>query len=176
MREIPYEGITGGKTGFVNQSGFTLATTAERENLSLIAITLKSNFQTVAYKDTIKLLDYGFEYFTTSNISKGTTFMVGGQEYKTSKSITYTHSLGEQVTKEVNDDGTLEIKKENGTVISSFPLNKIEKGSIQVSTEEDMKQSSVFGRGHLFEFLFLLKITLISIGGFIYQCRQLVKK
>src|SRR5690625_144346 len=36
MRERPYEGITGGKTGFVNESGFTLATTAEREDLGLI--------------------------------------------------------------------------------------------------------------------------------------------
>lgn len=32
MRENPYEGITGGKTGFVNQSGFTLATSAEERN------------------------------------------------------------------------------------------------------------------------------------------------
>src|SRR5690625_2742301 len=51
LREKPYEGITGGKTGFVNESGFTLATTAERENLSLIVITLNSNLKSEAYND-----------------------------------------------------------------------------------------------------------------------------
>ncbi|WP_188456956.1 D-alanyl-D-alanine carboxypeptidase family protein [Virgibacillus oceani] len=55
MRQIPYEGITGGKTGFVPQSGFTLATTAERGDLSLIVITLNSYLESAAYNDTINL-------------------------------------------------------------------------------------------------------------------------
>lgn len=99
MREIPYEGITGGKTGFVNQSGFTLATTAKRENLSLIVITLNTNLKSEAYSDTINLLDYAFENFQTSKISKGTSFMFDGQEYKSAKKIFYTYSLDDQVKK-----------------------------------------------------------------------------
>lgn len=66
MREMPYEGITGGKTGFVNQSGFTLATSAERKNLNLIVITLNSNLKSGVYNDTMNLLDYTFENYQTS--------------------------------------------------------------------------------------------------------------
>src|SRR5699024_9652840 len=91
MRERPYEGITGGKTGFVNESGFTLATTAEREDLSLIVITLNSNLKSEAYNDTIKLLDYAFDNFQTSSISEGKTFMADEQEYEVGKKIYYTH-------------------------------------------------------------------------------------
>ncbi|MFD1849673.1 D-alanyl-D-alanine carboxypeptidase family protein [Oceanobacillus bengalensis] len=87
MREMPYEGITGGKTGFVNQSGFTLATTAKRDNLSLIVITLNSYIQSAAYTDTISLLDYGFNNFETSRIEEGNIFTVGNQEYRTTKEI-----------------------------------------------------------------------------------------
>src|SRR5690625_6817335 len=93
MREIPYEGITGGKTGFVNQSGFTLATTAERENLSLIVITLNSNLKSEAYSDTINLLDYAFENFQTSSIPKGTTFKLDKQEDKPTTKMYFTHTL-----------------------------------------------------------------------------------
>ncbi len=38
MRQKGYEWITGGKTGYVDQSGFTLATTAEKQDLSVILI------------------------------------------------------------------------------------------------------------------------------------------
>ncbi|HLR67029.1 MAG TPA: D-alanyl-D-alanine carboxypeptidase family protein [Virgibacillus sp.] len=138
MREIPYEGITGGKTGFVNQSGFTLATTAERENLSLIVITLNSNLKSEAYSDTINLLDYAFENFQTSSIPKGTTFKVDKQEYKTTKKIYFTHSLDDQVKKKVKVDGTLEIVNQNNIVITSFPLERIKKEVNKTNTEREV--------------------------------------
>src|SRR5699024_12668346 len=61
MREMHYKGITGGKTGFVDESGFTLATTAKRKNLSLIVITLNSEQKDEVYNDTISILDYEFD-------------------------------------------------------------------------------------------------------------------
>ncbi|WP_407272979.1 D-alanyl-D-alanine carboxypeptidase family protein [Radiobacillus sp. PE A8.2] len=172
MRQIPYEGITGGKTGFVNQSGFTLATTAKRENLSLIVITLNSYMQSAAYNDTIKLLDYGFENFETSSISKGTTFTLNKQEYIAPKRMFYTHSLNEKVSKKVNDNGSLEIINEDGNIISSHPLNKVETednageekkiNNTTTITTKDIKVNSVF-EVHLLEFVFVLFITLTII-------------
>ncbi len=138
MRQIPYEGITGGKTGFVNQSGFTLATTAERENLSLIVITLNSNLKSEVYSDTINLLDYAFENFQTSSIAKGTTFKFDKQEYKTTKKIYFTHSLDDQVKKKVKVDGTLEIVNQNDIVITSFPLEIIKKEASKTNTEREV--------------------------------------
>ena len=136
MRETPYEGITGGKTGFVNESGFTLATTAERKNLSLIVITLNSNLKSGVYNDTINLLDYAFENFQTSIIPEGTVFKIDEQEYKSVKKLYYTHSLDDQVKKVVKDDGTLEIINQDGNVISSFRLDKIKNKVSEIKTEE----------------------------------------
>ncbi|WP_047980965.1 D-alanyl-D-alanine carboxypeptidase family protein [Ornithinibacillus contaminans] len=67
LRETPYPGITGGKTGYIEEAGFTLATTAEQEGLSLIAIILNSPNQSGSYEDTVTLLDYGFEHFKFEN-------------------------------------------------------------------------------------------------------------
>src|SRR5699024_7488694 len=91
MRERPYEGITGGKTGFVNESGFTLAKTAEREYLSLIVITLNSKIKSGAYNDTINLLKYAFDNYQTSSVSEGKIFIVDVQEYKADKKLYFTY-------------------------------------------------------------------------------------
>lgn len=127
MRERPYEGITGGKTGFVNESGFTLATTAEREDLSLIVITMKSISSSDAYNDTMNLLDYAFDNFQTTSISEGTIFMLGEQEYKTGEKSSYTHSQDDKVSQEITENGTLEIINQDDIVIASFPLEYIKK-------------------------------------------------
>lgn len=147
MRQMPYEGITGGKTGFVNQSGFTLATTVKRDDLSVIVITLNSNVKSASYKDTINLLDYGFENFKKSIIPKGKTFKAGVQEYVTSEKITYTHRLNEQIRKEMNDNGLLKIVSQNGSTISSYRLTKVKKEKIKEikTVHKDVKTNSMFG-------------------------------
>ncbi|MFD1848949.1 D-alanyl-D-alanine carboxypeptidase family protein [Oceanobacillus bengalensis] len=184
MREIPYEGITGGKTGFVNQSGFTLATTAKRDNLSLIVITLNSYNQSAAYTDTISLLDYGFNNFETSRIREGTIFTVSNQKYRTTSDIIYTHALNEQLRKKVNDGGMLEIITQDGSVLSSYPLNKIEKartpGKEQKTNEistasRDTNSIFVIG-GHFLEFVFAMILCLVIVGGSTYHIREIVRK
>lgn len=182
MREIPYDGITGGKTGFVPQSGFTLATTAERGNMSLIVITLNSYNQEGSYSDTINLLDYGFNNFETSTIGEGSIFTVDNKKYKTSSKIIYTHSINEQVSRNVNNNGELEIINENGDVISSYPLNKVERNLSEeqkineLSTGINEKNTGLLFGGHLLEFLFVMLVSLIIVGGFIYHTSQIMKK
>jgi serine-type D-Ala-D-Ala carboxypeptidase (penicillin-binding protein 5/6) len=68
--EIPYEGIIGGKNGYVQKSGYTLVTVAKRGETSLIAVTLKTSNKNQAYRDTKKLLDYGFENFNINLLPK----------------------------------------------------------------------------------------------------------
>ncbi|MDC3414802.1 D-alanyl-D-alanine carboxypeptidase [Aquibacillus sp. 3ASR75-11] len=126
MREYAYEGVTGGKTGYVDQSGFTLATTAKRENLSVIVITLNSNIQSVAYNDSRNLLDYSFANYQTSTIPKGTTFDIDDQKYKTEKDLSFTTSINEQWSENVKKDGTLDIVNQDGETITSFSLKKLE--------------------------------------------------
>lgn len=139
--EIPYEGVTGGKTGYVDQSGFTLATTADNDNLSLIVITLKSSTEKDAYQDTEKLLDYGFENF--ASIKKGTVFTVGVQKYKTSHTLNYISPLNEQINKKVNEDGTLNIFNHENTLIATFQLEKINREiQNQINNKKEMESLS----------------------------------
>ena len=75
MRERPYEGVTGGKTGYVDQSGNTLITTAKREDMSVIVVVLKGSNQNAVYNDTIELLDYAFTNYKQVSIPKGKEYI-----------------------------------------------------------------------------------------------------
>ncbi|MBS4209564.1 D-alanyl-D-alanine carboxypeptidase family protein [Bacillus sp. FJAT-50079] len=55
-----YDGATGLKTGFTDQAGYCLASSAERHGRKLVAVVLNSGKETV-WSDSISLLDYGFE-------------------------------------------------------------------------------------------------------------------
>ena len=68
----------------------------------------------------------------------GTVFQLDEQEYKTAKKIYYTHSLDDQITKEVKDDGTLEVINQDDVVIKSFPLEKIKKEVIKTNTDREI--------------------------------------
>lgn len=143
MRQNPYKGITGGKTGFVNQSGFTLATTAERKNISIIVITLNSNFQRGAYNDTTKLLNYGFKNFQTSTISKRTTFIVNGVKYKVPQKLSFTKPLNREVSKKIKDGKLKVIDQKNGSVLTSLQLDKVESKKEKVKREQDSAPKNV---------------------------------
>ncbi|WP_067727707.1 D-alanyl-D-alanine carboxypeptidase family protein [Oceanobacillus damuensis] len=125
--EIPYIGITGGKNGFVSKSGFTLVTTAERDDLHLVAVTLKTSLDSEAYEDTISLLDYGFENFTVSSIEEGTEFTVEGQEYVAPETLSFLHSVEEQPKEIIEEDGLVKIVDGNET-ITAFQLEKYSDG------------------------------------------------
>lgn len=72
LNSVYYEGILGGKTGYVDQSGTTLVTFAKRNGMTLISVVMKTNGTNV-YNDTKLLLDYGFNNFSLSNISETET-------------------------------------------------------------------------------------------------------
>lgn len=68
LNAVYYEGILGGKTGYVDQSGNTLVTFARRNGMTLISVVMRSDSANV-YNDTKLLLDYGFEKFYLTNIA-----------------------------------------------------------------------------------------------------------
>ncbi len=65
------EDVIAGKPGYTIKSGHTLVTVAERENQTLIAVTLNTDSNHL-YTDTHALLDYGFDYFTVNSFDKNT--------------------------------------------------------------------------------------------------------
>ncbi|TLS50004.1 D-alanyl-D-alanine carboxypeptidase [Paenibacillus antri] len=63
-----YEGATGVKNGYTDQSGNTLVASAERNGNELIVVLLKGDSSEAVYDDAVHLLDYGFELLQISPI------------------------------------------------------------------------------------------------------------
>ncbi|HAG11952.1 MAG TPA: D-alanyl-D-alanine carboxypeptidase [Desulfotomaculum sp.] len=59
-----YQGATGVKTGYTNESGQCLAAAAEKDGRELIAVLLNNQASTL-YEDAGVLLDYGFDNFVS---------------------------------------------------------------------------------------------------------------
>ncbi|WP_336864873.1 D-alanyl-D-alanine carboxypeptidase family protein [Peribacillus frigoritolerans] len=127
MRERPYEGVTGGKTGYVDQSGQTLITTATREGMSVIAVILKGQTQAVSYNDTIELLDYAFTGFNVIDIPKGKEFKTNNNTFVTEANKSFPISKNEKVREDITGAGVLEIRNQDQALIASFQLNKAKK-------------------------------------------------
>jgi len=67
-----YEGVIGGKTGYLQKSGRTLITVARRNNMTLISVILNTTTES-QFTDATMLLDYGFNNFNLLNISENET-------------------------------------------------------------------------------------------------------
>jgi serine-type D-Ala-D-Ala carboxypeptidase (penicillin-binding protein 5/6) len=141
--EIPVDGITGGKTGFVNESKHTLATTAENENLKLTAIVLKADSSKASYNDTVKLIEYGFSSFKHRIIKQNELFTVHKKEYYLKNDIVVTEHVNTS-EESISEQGMLEIVN-NGQVSQSIQLEVKEPKPIKVTKEKllSSEQSSI---------------------------------
>lgn len=63
-----YEGADGLKTGFTDDAGYTMAVTAKKGDLRLIAIVLGEKEGKVRNNETIELLNYGFDNYKIDKI------------------------------------------------------------------------------------------------------------
>ena len=70
-----YEGTDGLKTGHTDDAGYCLAATVKRNNLRFIAIVLGENDSKVRNKETIDLLDYGFNSVKVKTLKKKNTII-----------------------------------------------------------------------------------------------------
>ncbi len=61
-----YEGTEGGKLGWTPEAQHTLVTLAKRGDMELICVVMKTRTQYEKYVDAAKLLDYGFDNFSTA--------------------------------------------------------------------------------------------------------------
>ncbi len=106
-----YEGTTGVKNGFVPEAGHTLVTSAERDGMELIAVTLNAASKYYSYWDTMSLLDYGFANFITEEIERGEMISdAAGREYMLAKNIFVARQDKETVALKVNKEKDLVVK------------------------------------------------------------------
>lgn len=66
----PFDGVIAGKTGHTDLAGANLVTCARRGNMTLISVIMKAPDDTALYDDTAALLNFGFDHFTTYNITE----------------------------------------------------------------------------------------------------------
>ncbi len=65
-----YEGTDGLKTGHTDDAGYCLAATTKRNNVRLIAIVLGEKESKIRNKETMELLDYGFNNIKVKTLKK----------------------------------------------------------------------------------------------------------
>lgn len=65
-----YDGADGLKTGFTDNAGYTMAVTAKRNDMRLLAIVLGEKVSKVRNAETTALLDYGFNLYKINVIKK----------------------------------------------------------------------------------------------------------
>lgn len=103
-----YEFATGGKTGFTKKAGRTLVTTASKDGLNLIVVTLKASSD---WNDHMYLFDQGFKYYKNIKVlPKGALSGLQNKKYidhvyiKNDLSVPLMDEEKEQVTLKVEID------------------------------------------------------------------------
>ncbi|MBB6448989.1 D-alanyl-D-alanine carboxypeptidase [Geomicrobium halophilum] len=132
-----YEYTTGGKTGYTERARRTLVTSAEKEGMELIAVTLNAPSD---WDDHIRLFEYGFDtYDMYSLIQEGSLERTGSEtfdhlEVRSSSNYPLTEDEYARVTPNIEwmNEGTLPFAghlqfKLDGDIISELPLYYIEK-------------------------------------------------
>ncbi|WP_062353881.1 D-alanyl-D-alanine carboxypeptidase family protein [Bacillus kwashiorkori] len=166
--EFPYEGITGGKTGYVHESGHTLVTTATNNDLQLIVVTMNSRNQNRPYTDTIQLLDYGFEFFSTKSIDENTTLEFNSKKFTVPKELYYTVKNGEEIQQEIDANGKLSIISSTGKELVNFSLIPVDE---PIKTSNSAKSANIDG-GRSYTVLWIsILIILLGLGTLISRSR-----
>lgn len=152
--ELPYEGITGGKTGYTTEAKQTLATTADNGKIRLTAVVLKSEQKIDKYTDTALLFDYGFKDYQHGTIKQGEIFKTDNKEFYLENDTIFTENI-DGCIKNIDSNGMLSIENKNGHVIQSIQLKyneppkpkvaakKMEQKSIEKESEQPLVQVNV---------------------------------
>ena len=63
-----YDYCLNGKTGYTDEAGYCLASTASNDNLTLVAVVLNGEEASTRFSDSVKLYDYGFANFESVKV------------------------------------------------------------------------------------------------------------
>jgi len=108
-----YDGVDGGKTGYINKGQQSLITTAQRDNMRLVCIMLDTPEENL-FTDATAVLDYGFSKFRKSVlVNKGDvlkTAKIDDSEINliSQSVIYYIHPVGDSYIKEFSSTSFLE--------------------------------------------------------------------
>lgn len=133
-----YEGATGVKNGYVQKSGHTLVTTATRDEMELIAVTLKAPSAEFAYEDMESLFNYGFTHFQPNVLFSNKMFSAeNGERFELPEDLFFVSRQDEAIELEVSESGLLTITGEENRVITSVLLEPIQIPSKKLVEEKE---------------------------------------
>lgn len=170
--EIPYEAVNGGKTGYVPESKFTLATSAHEDNMELTAIVLKGVNDKEVYDDTLSLLDYGFDKFKHSYIYKSETFQKEGKIYTTGLNDVLVTVPASSYEKIITADGQLQLKNSNGDIIQDIELVEKQEKENDIQRDKIEPQPNTKTMGYYGKYA----IILTAAAGLLIGIRKIKKR
>lgn len=105
FKQFYYEGIDGLKTGYTDLAGFCFTGTAERNGKRLISVVMKTDSEATRFKETIKLMDYGYNNFEDVEL------FPKGYQIKGKSTLSVIKGKEKTVDIETKDAITIPIKK-----------------------------------------------------------------
>ena len=107
---LNYDYVTGGKTGYTEKAGRTLVSTASKDNMNLIVVTIRDSDD---WNTHIELYNYAFSNYTSYKVLNKNNFNVIGDTY-------YNNNLY------IKEDLYILLKNnEKGSLISKIKLEKL---------------------------------------------------
>ena len=132
----PYNGLIAGKTGFTNQAGHTLVTAARRDGRTLIAVVMMSASRHESRRDTVALLNHGFDAFTQISFMPEelwqATFQIGSETASLYSDSGMRLLIPNPYTKE---DIEISYVYDNSTVRAVFSLNATVLGELEMQAD-----------------------------------------
>ena len=152
-----YKGADGLKTGMTDNAGYTMAVTAKRDGMRLLAVVLGEKEGKVRNKETAELLDYGFNTYEVTTI-KNKGDIVGEVkiekaspekiDVKVNSDVTILRKKGEEI-KEYSSEvklNDLNLPLKNGEVVGKLLVkdgsNTIKQ--VDLVSSSDMQKKSFF--------------------------------
>ena len=151
-----YNGLDGLKTGFTKTAGYCLTATAKRSDMRLISVVMGSETSETRSKETIELLDYGFNNYKLKTIFKN-DINLGSIKIKNGKKEYVDLKLMEDVTdlvsieSEAKYDHKINIKEVSAPVnvgdkVGTLDLYKDGKKikSYNITVKESIKKANIW--------------------------------
>lgn len=79
LKQYAYEGLDGLKTGYTQDAGYCFAGTAERNGMRLISVVMGTKSMGGRFKETKKVLDYGFDNFKVKQMVAAGSKVTGAE-------------------------------------------------------------------------------------------------
>jgi len=144
-----YQGADGVKTGYTSRAGRTLVATATRDGWQLMAVVLKSGWDTV-FQDAATLLDFGFSNFEKVELVKEGESIVTLEPSFGEKALEVISERGFSaivnknipITREINVDEDIKAPIASGSVLGHLLISQDDEQicSINLIAKEDVKR------------------------------------